>query len=74
MTKMKTRLAQMSVATILATGLLVVAQIDSADATFADKNGVIAFESNGTTGKGVHHSTGTQKSSPPSSTARASGN
>ena len=43
MTKIKTRLAQMAVAAILATGLLVVAQIDSADATFS--------------GKGVHNPT-----------------
>jgi hypothetical protein len=57
MTKIKTRLAQMAVATILATGLLVVAQIDSSDATFSGKNGVIAFEGNRTTGKSVHNPT-----------------
>jgi Tol biopolymer transport system component len=58
MTKIKTRLGQMAVATMLATGLLVVAHIDSADATFPGKNGVIAFESNRTTGKDVHNPTG----------------
>jgi hypothetical protein len=58
MTKIKTRLGQMAVATMLATGLLVVAQIDSADATVSGKNGVIAFESNRTMGKGVHNPTG----------------
>ena len=45
MQKLKTRLGQMAVATMLATGLLLVAQIDSADAAFSGKNGVIAFES-----------------------------
>jgi hypothetical protein len=74
MTKLKKWLGQMAVATILATGLLAVAQLDSADAAFPGKNGVIAFESNGTTGKGVHNSTGTRKSSPQGPTARASGN
>ena len=58
MTKIKTRLRQMAVAAILAMGLLLVAQIDSADATFSGKNGVIAFESNRTTGKDVHNPTG----------------
>ena len=58
MTKLKKRLGQMAVATMLATGLLAVAQIDSADAAFPGKNGVIAFESNRTTGKGVHNPTG----------------
>ena len=61
MTKIKKRLGQMAVATMLATGLLVVAQIDSADASVPGKNGVIAFESNRTTGNGVHNPTGDTK-------------
>ena len=71
MTKLKKRLGQMAVATMLATGLLAVAQLDSADAAFSGKNSVIAFESNGTTGKGVHIPTGTRKSSPQGPTAPA---
>jgi hypothetical protein len=60
MMNLKKRLGQMAVATILATGLLAVAQLDSADPAFPGKDGAIAFESN--------------KSSSPSPTARASGN
>jgi hypothetical protein len=71
MTKLKKRLGQMAVATMLATGLLAVAQIDSADAAFPGKNGVIAFESNRTTGKDVHDPTGTRKSSPQGPTVPA---
>jgi HAMP domain-containing protein len=50
MTKIKTRLAQMAVAAILATGLLLMAQIDSTEATSAHKNGVMAFEIHDPTG------------------------
>ena len=71
MTKLKARLGQMAVATMLATGLLAVAQLDSVDAAFPGKNGVIAFEGNGTTDKGVHDSTGTRKFSPQGPTAPA---
>ena len=71
MTKLKKRLGRMALATMLATGLLAVAQLDSADAALPDKNDVIAFESNGTPGKGVHNPTGTRKSSPQGPTAPA---
>jgi hypothetical protein len=58
MTKLKARLGQMAAATMLATGLLVVAQIDSAGAAYPGKDGLIAIESNRTTGKGVDTPTG----------------
>jgi hypothetical protein len=58
MTRLKTRLGQMAVAALLSTGLLAVALADSADATSHGKNGMVAFESNRTTGKDVDNPTG----------------